>query len=309
MPKVSEHPEFLRPYLQHGVELSYSGSADAVGDCPFCSKEQKFHVSQKNGMYSCKVCGSGVDDGKGGGNTYSFLRNLHTLSIENTPLDELEMVAEERKLKVETLIEEGLVKSIIDGEWLLPTYEFPTDKKCEINNLYRWSMMPDGKGGFKRRLQCTSTFKNQIFGFQFWDKKKKKVAITEGRWDGMGLREAFQQFGFNNIKLFRTDDPAKCLYADFNIASVPGADQFADGWEEHFRGLDVTLFFDNDHPRVNKKTKKLMPPVGFEGMKRAAKKLKGVAKSLHALVWGEHGFTEEYESGTDIRDMLAMEIE
>ena len=130
MPKPNDHPEFLRPYIQHRVDLTYSGTSDAVGVCPFCDS-QKFYVSQKNGLYSCKVCPKEY----GSGNIYTFIRKLHEIS--SAPRSELEVVAEERKVSVESLIEEGLVKSAIDNEWLLPAYSIPKDGKSSIINLYR----------------------------------------------------------------------------------------------------------------------------------------------------------------------------
>lgn len=302
MPKTSEHPDGLRTYFHFGLDLTYSGSSDAQGECPFCGKS-KLYVSQEKGLYDCKSCSER-------GNVFTFIRKLHADSIEGTPHNELEMVAEERKVHVESLIEEGLVKSFIDGEWLLPTYALDKDfNPGAINNLYRWSMMPDKKGGYKRRLLSAPKpfFKAQMFGQQFWTPKKPRAFITEGRWDGIKLKEAFSAFGQNGNKLFRTEDVTKCLYASCNIVSVPGCETFMEHFIPQFRGKEVALLFDNDHPRLNKKTGKLQPPGSIEGMKRAAKMLKGVAKSICWLRWGEEGYDESLPDGHDVRDLLTAE--
>lgn len=301
MPKTNSDPEKLRPFIRLGLDLSYSGSSDANGDCPFCEGSGKLYISQEKSLYHCKTCGGGYD-GKGG-NIYTFMRRLHEESISQTPLSELEMVAEERRLLVEDLIEDGLVKSMIDGEWLLPTYSLTKDLEPGlINCLYRWTSYNGGK----RRLMCLDTFKAQLFGNQFWNPKKPRAFITEGRWDGISLRRTFRSVGYGS-KLFRTEDEAKSLYNQCNVVSAPGAETFQSNFVNQFRGKDVAILFDNDHPRVNSKTGKEIPPAGIEGAKRVAKMLRGVARSIQVLLWGgeEEGYIDKsLPDGCDIRDLL-----
>ena len=66
----------LSVYTHHGVILTQKGS-QSVGDCPFCDKEEKFYVSNKKGMYDCKVCGAS-------GNTYTFLTEISKLCRDQT---------------------------------------------------------------------------------------------------------------------------------------------------------------------------------------------------------------------------------
>lgn len=309
MPSVKEHPEKLQPYFCLGVDLNYSGDSDAVGDCPFCGKEGRFYVSQDTGQYDCKVCDAGLDSKKGG-NAYTFLRRLHQESIDTTPIDELEMISEERGIAVETLQWAGLVKSFIDGEWLLPTYGEPNKetKQRAINNLYRWILVPDKKhpSGYKRRFYSTAGFSNQLFGLQYWSPNKQEAVINEGPWDWLRLKEVFSAIGKNGTKFFHTDDIKRSLYANSNIVGCPGAGIFNEAWKLRFTGKDVILLGDNDYPKLNKKTNKLQPPTGTAGMKRIAGFLKGTARSIRVLNWGEEGYTKELADGTDVRDLLAI---
>lgn len=307
MPSVKEHPSKLQPYFAFGLDLQYSGDSDAVGDCPFCGKEGRFYVSQETGQYDCKVCPAGLDGGKGG-NAYTFLRRVHLDSLATTPLDELEMIAEERGVSVETLQWAGLVKSMTDGEWVLPTYGAPhkSTKVRSINNLYRWIKMPDKKnpGQFKRRFMGTATFDAGLFGLQFWNPKKEDAVINEGPWDWLRLKEVFSTIGRNGTKFFRTDDIKRSIYSNCNITALPGAGLFKDGWELQYKGKNVILMGDNDYPKLNEKTGLLNPPAGTEGVKRTALKLQRVAKSIRVLLWGEEGYTEDLPDGYDVRDLL-----
>jgi ribosomal protein L37AE/L43A len=56
VPKVSDKPVNLRPYLFHGLDLEWEGRDQAVGECPFCGKEGKFYVALETGKWDCKVC-------------------------------------------------------------------------------------------------------------------------------------------------------------------------------------------------------------------------------------------------------------
>lgn len=300
MPGPTDTPQHLRPYLFHRCDLSWKGENDAIGTCPFCGREGKFFVSQKSGLYQCKVC-VGPATNKSGGNAFSFLRNLHASS--SATVADLEPVAEDRKVSVERLQRWGLVKSAIDGEWILPTYGFRKSPELpsEISNLYRWTPV---KG--KRRLLTTSNFQHGLFGLQFWDQSKPDVFINEGPWDAMALEEVLMAWKEVSGRFIRTADITQSFYARTNILAVPGAGTFREEWPPIFSGKNVTLMFDNDHPRLNDKTNKLMPPTGFEGLKSAAKKLRPTAASIRVLDWGPEGFDASLPSGHDVRDILGV---
>lgn len=290
---VKDAPEKLRPYLFHRVNLTWSGTADAIGDCPFCGKEKLFFVNQTDGRYSCKICGGGLDPGKSGGNIYTFLRKLHKESTAAD--DDLAEVADNRKLPVAVLKEWGLVRSLIDGEWMLPAYGI----KKEVNNLYRWSVI-----GGKRRMLTTATMEHCLFGYQFWDNTKPEVFVAEGPWDGMALRYMLSQYRFSGPKLVRTGDINSSLLATINVVAVPGCETFREEWVPLFEGKQVSLLYDNDHPKTNPKTGRVTPPAGHNGMRMAARKLSKVADRISYLAWGSEGFDPNLPDHYDIRDFL-----
>src|SRR5690349_18463068 len=102
MPQVDTRPESLRPYLYHGINLSWKdGGAEAVGDCPFCGREGKFSVKIEDGRWRCLVCAEGTD--KGGGNAYTFIRILWEESDKATKSGYDELAIDRRLLSEESL--------------------------------------------------------------------------------------------------------------------------------------------------------------------------------------------------------------
>src|ERR1044072_3248760 len=112
MPSISTLPEGLKAYIRHGVQIDpREGHEQAIGECPFCSRELKFHVNQETGQADCKGCGWS-------GNVSTFLRELWNTS----GTEGLEHLAEERSISEEALIAWGVVKSPLTDEWLIPGY-------------------------------------------------------------------------------------------------------------------------------------------------------------------------------------------
>lgn len=299
MPKVNELPVGLRPYItSHKVEAELGNGKEANGTCPFCSGERKFFINKDTGQYSCKSCSAF-------GNSYTFVRELHKIS--SAPQSELEIVAEERRVDYKTLVAWGLVKSAIDHEWMLPSYGIPKEGKSEINNLFRWTPMRKKDGTYKRRLLATAELPTSMFGLQFWEQSKPDCFITEGPWDGMKLWETLRRVRSDEQgRLVRTLDPTKSLYQNVNLLSIPGAETFKEGWERSLAGKRVMLLFDNDYPRKHKTTGATIPPAGFEGLQKAARKIRTVAASVHVLLWGVEGFDPSLPDGYDIRDLLGV---
>lgn len=328
MPPSSEAPEFLRPYIHHGVQLTWKGEADAIGECPFCNREKKFFVSQKNGMYDCKICDAGFDkegNPKSGGNVYTFIRKLHIEGLAATTDDDLEEVAADRGLLVGTLKRWGLVKSVIDGEWLAPAYGFKGNVgERKINNLYKWA----GSNG-KRSLMVTATLQQCLFGMQFWDMAKPNVMVWEGLWDAAAIEE-----GLRKLKAVKALGETISL-ANTAILGVPGCGTFRDEWVPMFRGKNVWFGYDSDHPRYTcaecQKTYSIIDddvcprcksanrkqlnhedlikePVGFAGMKSAIRKVAPVANKILYLAWGPDGYDPMVKDGYDSRDHLHSEL-
>jgi hypothetical protein len=300
MPKVDETPVMLQPYLFHRLELRWSGNEDAIGACPFCTGENKFFVNPTTGQYHCKTCSGGPKAGKnGGGNIYNFMRGLHEESIGTTSLPELELVAEERRVPVAARSRWGLVQSCIDREWMLPAY----GPKNEVNQLYRWSKLGD-----KRRLLATKTLDHCLFGTQFgFYTDRKPVYILEGPWDAVAFEEQCLAYMLSSLtKTFVKCFPEDSFRTQIHILGVPGCETFRDDWLPYFQGREVFLLYDNDHPRINKKTGKEIPSAGLSGMKMAARKLRDIAKVVNYLHWDDKGYNEELPSGYDVRDYLTL---
>jgi hypothetical protein len=293
MPKLHDDtPVNLKPFIHHGLDLSWSGTdKQANGECPFCSKP-KFSVEIATGLYRCLVCATGTD--KGGGNIYTFLRKLH----EACGTEGIEELAETNELEPDTLIEWGIVKSIITGEWLVPGYSVDG----QIHNLYRYA-----KSSESMALKGTTGIHHQLFGMQFWDDSKEIVVVNEGWKDGMAMWEIVRQAKETEEGFKVTGNVDSSLYGNMNVVAVPGCTTFLDSWLSLFADKIVYLAYDNDHPRTHENGKEIRPG-GFDGMKRTAALLsayKEPPKEIHYLAWSkETGYNMDLPHGYDCRDML-----
>lgn len=310
MPTIREKPpEKLRPFVFHGVDLDWSGGdKNAVGDCPWCGRENKFNVKIETGEWRCLVCGEGTT--KGGGNIYTFIRKLWELSRSSSMIDtyqtrQYERLAQDRGLKsTETLKQWGVVQSMLTGDWLIPGHGI--DGK--LNQLYRY---------VNRIVLPTPTLSHQLFGMDTYDPSKEIVFVCEGPWDGMALWESFDQCAWDERggDIVDTYDPGKALLLrrslrqNRNVLAVPGCNTFNPKWAPLFEGIEVVLPYDNDHPREHPKTGKSIAPAGISGVKRVSGILSQSSSPpavIQYLKWGEDGFDPELDSGTDVRDMLGM---
>jgi hypothetical protein len=298
MPVMNDSPKALRPYQFHGVNLdARPGKDQAAGDCPFCGKEGKFFVRVDNGLWQCRVCLSGSE--KGGGNVYTFLRELHKQGTGGKAQD----LASDRKLKsVETLEQWGVKQSVITGEWVVPGYT-PDGKLAQ---LYRYTK--DNSTG-RMVLMATQELPHQMFGMHLFNPKGKDVYLCEGPWDGMALWESLRMVKSNGAGgLTQTGNPAVSLGEGCSVVAVPGCNVFADQWRNAFKGKRVHLMYDNDYPRKHPKTGAPIPPTGYAAMKRVAGVLAAAEEppeSIHYLCWGEEGWTRNYNNGFDVRDFLS----
>lgn len=166
---TSNEPEKLRPYLIHGVDLSYSDhSKEAVGECPFCNRIKKFSVNIETGKFRCFVCGEQ-------GNISEFIKALYSESLHATTENDYKTLAKRRNFKNhETVQKWGAVKSIINDSWLVPG--FNADR--ELKTLYIWG----------NKLFPTPTLGHYIQGMWLED-NSEKVYVTEGFWDGVAWSE------------------------------------------------------------------------------------------------------------------------
>lgn len=287
----TDEPDYVRPYLFHGVRLTAKGS-HGVGDCPFCGRHEKFCVAVDSGLWRCLVCGSGTQ--AGGGNALVFIRLLHERSLLVARASSARMlrgIADDRKLLSEDTVSAwGVCPSIMDGRtWIVPGY----NPDGRLDQVYKrvwiadaakpaggsWNLLPtpgiwpEGKVHALHAPVVASDF----------NQSRPEVVCCEGPWDGMALWEV----GRGNESI--------------NIIAVPGCNVWRDDWTAMCRGKIVILMFDSDHPRVHG-TKTFR--AGLDGMVRVAKKLNGIASSIKWLKWGEEGYDSSKPSGWDVRDYL-----
>jgi ribosomal protein L37AE/L43A len=296
LPKLeTDVPAKVKPYTFHGLDLHAQDETQWIGECPFCGK-QKFSVNVERGVYRCFVCQTGA--AKGGGNAYTFMREIHRISKEQ-PQDYQQLAADRGLLYEETLEEWGVVKSFLTGEWLLPGYGL--DGK--LNNLYRYVSTPNGK----RALLATPTMQHCLYGVHLLPKKYDRVCLNEGPWDAMALWEVMGGTKLVNGEHLSTSTRELSLLNDHAVVATPGCTVFHEHWMPVFAGKAVTVMFDNDLPGKNPKTGDPIPPAGYTGMKRIIGEM---AKSSDApreamcLLWGAEGYDPELKHGYDVRDLL-----
>lgn len=293
--KTSDAPPMLKPYVFHGLDLIIGSGGQALGTCPFCSRDGKFSVSVDTGLWRCFVCGGGTDSG--GGNSYTFLKLLW----ENSGSDLSDLVVERGLMGTAAAEEWGFRKSMLTGDWVMPG--FGVDGK--LKQLYKWAK--DYKTG-RHVLMSTPGHRHQLLGMNLFDNKKQAVYIAEGPWDGVALYETMRQAKVRDDgKLTLTGIASASLLNDANVVAVPGCGLFKEEWTACLADKEVTLLFDSDYPRnINGKT--LL--AGFDGMRRSAgimARSEQPPREIRIIKWGPSGYDPTKKDGYDLRDLLAGE--
>ncbi len=195
--------DHLKAYTFHGIEFGEDTSPGTEeGElwyqttCPFCDKENHFHVSDKTGQFNCKVCGDN-------GNLYTFLNLLPQLS--RTGDSEYPSFSLVRDVPDYTLKSWGWFKSYLTGEWMLPV----RNNKGKIANVFKayttsegWRVIPSPKPCVGWPFTHPSTFHNETaetWSFSADLKSDHKILkqaspnsyaltfVCEGPWDTMAL--------------------------------------------------------------------------------------------------------------------------
>jgi len=295
---LKDSPSKLRPYLFHGVLLDHKSSSEPVSDCPFCGKEKKFFVSSNTGMFQCKSCSLE-------GNSYTFLRQLHEYSLDETNSEWVRKLANERGVKPEFLHRWGVVQSYITGEVIVPGFNI----KGSMTNLYQW--LP-GKSG-KKILMSTPTLRHGLFGVNCWNTDAKFALIAEGPWTGSaccqilaGSRGKIIRKGEKTIdvKVIPTRSEENSLMNEWNVVGIPGCGSFRDVWSGMFGDMDVLIIFDNDYP--SEKSRSTIG-AGWSGTLRTARLLlesDNPPASITGVQWGPDGYDPKLPNRYDLRDAL-----
>ena len=309
MPKIDEEtdttPKKLRPYVFHGVDLDWGGGRGgndhALADCPFCGKERKFSVNVETGLWRCYVCGKGTD--RGGGNEYTFLRELHGASVDATRPEDYAGLARDRKLLYpETLVSWGVCRSAITGDWMVPGY----NAEGKLTQLYKYVR---GDGG-RMVLKGTWEMNQGLFGVDLWDGNKAETHYCEGPWDGMAYWEVLRGTKLLEGKYSPTSSEVASLLSDINVLAVPGCNSFPEAWTKLAGGKRVRLLYDNDHAREYPPGSGKVSRPGYDGMRRATaifSRAEETPLEVQYLRWGGEGgegFDPALPSGYDVRDSL-----
>ena len=260
MPRVDRTPPKLKPYKFHGMLLEV-GDKNSTTDCLWCGGSDKLAILNETGVWNCLSCGEK-------GNVYSILSRILSLSIGKTENYE-ELLTHRGLLFPESLIQWEICKSYLNGFWLVPGYNVDG----RLTQVYRYQSL---NGTMK--LLATPELPHQLFGVPLYDSTKPQTYICEGPWDGLALWEL--------------------VSGEANVIAVPGANVFKPDWSKLFVDSDVTILFDNDHPRNDK------PGAGIIGAEKVAGLLAG-ATSVTYLNWGEKGYDPRLPSGYDLRDSLS----
>lgn len=322
---MSEIPKAIRGFICHGLELDIKGEGDGAqgwGDCPLCGGEGKFCVAVSSGKWDCKRC-------KKSGNIYTFLRELHKVSLTATTAEDYKGLARERKLLFsDTPKHWGLVKSVLNDDWLVPGYA--ADGK--LNNLYRYTLVrrqnrKTGKWESAYELRCTDGLTHYLHGVNLYDKKKPNVYLCEGPWDGMALWEILRHSVIKDTKIV-SQVPMKNPnnLTNSNVLAVPGSGVFFGSWVSLFSQKIVHLIYDSDYDSINRVNNKPIPnsAAGYNGMKRAYSVMHGSADTtttakpvsnkspvanlalppaeVRYIHWGANGYDPDLPDGYDIRD-------
>lgn len=324
----------LKPFHFHGLETN-NDSRQAIGDCPFCHAGGKFGVHVETGKYRCVRC-------EETGNIYTFLARIYTESLQSTDSSDYESLADARRLAASDLRDWGLAKSILSGEWIIPSWKprpadqegtdqdkvLPNGTRLVLTNLYR--VVPlDGSN--KYRVMSTPECKLGPFGFDLYAQSPATtVRICEGLWDGIAMYSALRTHRKGKgDQLIKTADVTSSLYNQYSVFTVPGAGNFNAEWFQYLAGKNIELLYDNDHPRKypadHEKAGELMVVrgkhvrPGWDGMQRVVE-LANVAskrpKSLALINWAnvesetisKHptpGHHPQLPDGYDIRDLFS----
>lgn len=204
---------FVNNLTRFNVHFSKSNGdgTEAVGDCPFCGKEDHFYINNSNGLWLCHHCGKK-------GNQLSFIEMLlpsFQKSFCGTP--EI-LLASNRHLKPETLRSAGIGYNPQTGEYIIPAYK-PDGK---LHTVYTCKII----NGKLSKPFCLKGFPTFLYGLEKLN--ADKVYLCEGIWDMLAMREL-----------------------GLSAGAMPGATTFKTEWGKYFTGKVVYIVNDNDEAGRN----------------------------------------------------------
>ena len=293
---VARPPEKLRPFLFMGLDLDWEGQTKKVETtCPICGRDGKFAVFLDSGTCGCVVCK------EAGTNAVTFLRAIWELSDKQTNGESKAFAAERNLLQPETLNLWGVVKSCVDGSWLVPGHN-PDGALCQLYKRIwskkdeRWEMRP------------TPTLGHQMIGVPLLKKNAGTVHVHESWGNALAFWEVAGQAKETEDGLTVTASKKVNLLADASVLAVANCGAVGDPLKRFlplFAGKRVVLWFDSDHP--NERDGKTLDGAGFAAVKRFVEMLANADEPPSEVLWckwGENGFDLDLKDGHDVRDAL-----
>lgn len=198
----------LRAFTMHGVALHSNSGTQVLGDCPFCSKDNKFYINPENLLWDCKVCGIS-------GNRQTFLEKINDRNKKQIKQEHIEALAGDRGLPSSALqwLELGF-----NGQYTIAV----RDVSGKLVDLRIYKI-----GG---KTISTSGSSTGLLGLaELLKAKTEPVYICEGEWDTVAVQWL--------LAAARKPGRAVCS---------PGAGTFKPDWADFFKGRVVNVLYDHD---------------------------------------------------------------
>jgi hypothetical protein len=207
--------KLLRPFTFHGVEFrTITDTGQAIGECPFTGKQDKFYVNVQNLLWDSKTSGLS-------GNLGQFFYHVGERNFE--------MLKESSEAQKKLAVNRKLPRSAFldcrigfDGRFY--TIPVRNGSNKSLVDLRIWK--PGGK------ILSTPRARAGLFGSEaLFDQKRREepVYICEGEWDAIALRWLLKTISEEGITV-----------------AVPGADVFKPEWALWFKDRDVVALYDAD---------------------------------------------------------------
>lgn len=262
------------PFEFHGVEILEEDDRKWKGTCFMCGKEAHWAGFKDTLQWKCVRCGEA-------GNLYTFLKNLHRISRQETNAAQYATLAEHRTLTVDAIKKFRLCKSALTDEWLIPTFARDKKNRNTIVNLHRYVETAKGI-----QLMGTPTLKQRLFNAHTVRSNDKPLLVVEGHWDCIATDLAISS---------SPGEEDGTLRDKYELVAAPGANTFPANELTILSGREVTILFDNDQAGQD----------GVKNIVRKAAELQQPPTSIRQIVWADDNLWEDgCPKGHDIRDLL-----
>jgi len=182
----------------------------AIGDCLFCGKTNKFYINKETLQWDCKVCGER-------GNEHNFLQKIydyyHITNYASAPWDDLSTA---KLIPVDVL---QLSDLIWDGTRWLIAYRDMKGKVVSLSEYMTKTQPP--------KIWVLKGLGKHLYGLHKITKEIKTVYICESEWDAVVLNQELD------------------LETEVAVATS-SANVFKDDWPLYFQNKEIILCYDND---------------------------------------------------------------